>query len=54
VSGIVHDVVGRRLHADFDYLGEHIVKNIAEPVRAYRDCSKDTGRFYPARASCKA
>jgi DNA-binding NtrC family response regulator len=36
VSGIVHDVVGRRLHADFDYLGEHIVKNIAEPVRAYR------------------
>jgi class 3 adenylate cyclase len=36
VSGIVHDVVGRRLHADFEYLGEHIVKNIAEPVRAYR------------------
>ena len=36
VSGSIHDVVGRRLHADFDYLGEHIVKNIAEPVRAYR------------------
>ena len=36
VSGIVHDVVGRRLQADFEYLGEHIVKNIAEPVRAYR------------------
>jgi DNA-binding NtrC family response regulator len=36
VSGIVHDVVVRRLHADFESLGEHIVKNITEPVRAYR------------------
>src|SRR5262245_30006221 len=36
VSGIVHDVVGRRLQAGFEYLGEHIVKSIAEPVRAYR------------------
>jgi DNA-binding NtrC family response regulator len=36
VSGMMHDVVGRRLHAGFEYLGEHIVKNIAEPVRAYR------------------
>jgi DNA-binding NtrC family response regulator len=36
VSGIVHDVVVRRLHAGFESLGEHIVKNITEPVRAYR------------------
>ena len=36
VSSIVHDVVGRRLSGGFEYLGEHIVKNIAEPVRAYR------------------
>jgi DNA-binding NtrC family response regulator/truncated hemoglobin YjbI len=36
VSGIVHDVVGRRLQAGFESLGEHIVKNITEPVRAYR------------------
>ena len=36
VSGIVHDVVGRRLQAGFESLGEHSVKNITEPVRAYR------------------
>jgi adenylate cyclase len=36
VSGIVYDVVGRRLHAGFESLGEHIVKNITEPVRVYR------------------
>ncbi len=36
VSGSVHDVVGRRLHAGFDDLGEHLVKNITQPVRAYR------------------
>jgi DNA-binding NtrC family response regulator len=36
VSGSVHDVVGRRLHTGFEYLGEHSVKNIIEPVRAYR------------------
>jgi DNA-binding NtrC family response regulator/truncated hemoglobin YjbI len=36
VSGIVHDVVGRRLQAGFESFGEHIVKNITEPVRTYR------------------
>jgi class 3 adenylate cyclase len=36
VSGIVHDVVVRRLQAGFESLGEHSVKNITEPVRAYR------------------
>ncbi len=40
VSGMIHDVVGRRLHAGFEPLGEHIVKNIAEPVRAYRIISE--------------
>lgn len=41
MSGMVHDVVGRRLHTGFEYLGEHIVKNIAEPVRAYRITGDD-------------
>jgi len=41
VSGSVCDVVGRRLHASFDDLGEHLVKNIAQPVRAYRIIGED-------------
>ncbi len=41
VSGIVHDVVGRRLQAGFESLGEHSVKNITESVRAYRIRSED-------------
>jgi class 3 adenylate cyclase len=36
VSGIVHDVVGRRLQAGVESLGEHSVKHITEPVRADR------------------
>jgi DNA-binding NtrC family response regulator/truncated hemoglobin YjbI len=41
VSGIVHDVVVRRLQAGFESLGEHSVKNITEPVRAYRIRGED-------------
>ena len=36
VSGSVFDSVRAKLGVAFDYLGEHEVKNIAEPVRAYR------------------
>ena len=36
VSGMVHDGVAHRLEAGFEFLGEHVVKNIAEPVRAFR------------------
>jgi adenylate cyclase len=36
VSGTVRDHVGRKLAASFADLGEHAVKNIAEPVRVYR------------------
>jgi len=36
VSGTVFDQVKNRLRVDFDFIGEQQVKNIAEPVRAYR------------------
>jgi adenylate cyclase len=35
VSGSVFDSVRSKLETPFDYLGEHAVKNIADPVRAY-------------------
>jgi formate hydrogenlyase transcriptional activator len=40
MSGIVHGVVVRRLQSRFEYLGEYIVKNIEDPVRAYRIVDK--------------
>ena len=36
ISGAVHDAVRGKLELDFEFLGEKRVKNIAEPVRAYR------------------
>ena len=36
VSGIVHDQVARKMELTFEDLGQHSVKNIAEPVRVYR------------------
>ena len=36
VSGTVFDQVRNRLQFGFDFIGEHEVKNIAGPVRAYR------------------
>jgi adenylate cyclase len=36
VSGTVYDQVKNRLRAKFESLGEQTVKNIADPVRAYR------------------
>ena len=36
ISRNVHDQVKSRLNLEYEYLGEHEVKNIAEPVRAYR------------------
>ena len=35
VSGTVHEHVANKLSYTFDNLGEHTVKNIAEPVRVY-------------------
>jgi adenylate cyclase len=36
VSGTAYDQVKNKLSLGYEYLGEHAVKNIAEPVRAYR------------------
>ena len=36
ISRTVYDQVHTRLDLDYDYLGEHKVKNIATPVRAYK------------------
>ena len=36
ISGSVHDQVKGKLSAEYEYLGEHRVQNMAEPVRAYR------------------
>ncbi len=36
ISGVVYNEVKRKLAIGFDDLGEHAVKNIAEPVRVYR------------------
>ena len=36
ISGTVFDQIKNRLRAKFDSLGQQTVKNIAEPVRAYR------------------
>ncbi|MBM3524864.1 MAG: adenylate/guanylate cyclase domain-containing protein, partial [Alphaproteobacteria bacterium] len=47
VSAVVRDQVGERLPVAFADLGEQTVKNIAQPVRAYR-VSAATGTALPA------
>ncbi|MBP2234122.1 TolB-like protein/class 3 adenylate cyclase/cytochrome c-type biogenesis protein CcmH/NrfG [Sinorhizobium kostiense] len=36
VSGSIYDQVRRRLYCEFDELGPHLIKNVAEPVSVYR------------------
>ena len=36
ISGTAYDQVKNKLNLDYEYLGEHAVKNIVEPVRVYR------------------
>jgi len=36
ISGSAYDQVRRKLSLGYEFMGEHEVKNIAEPVRAYR------------------
>ena len=36
ISGAAHDAIGNKLSFAYEYLGEHTVKNIEKPVRAYR------------------
>ena len=64
ISGTVYDQVKRKLGLGYDFMGEQSVKNIAEPVRAYRLLWRDeeiargvdkkrTPRERPARARTK-
>ena len=36
ISGIAFDSVRNKLNLGYDYLGEHQVKNISEPIRVYK------------------
>jgi TolB-like protein/class 3 adenylate cyclase len=36
ISGTAYDQVENKLNVEFEYLGEHTVKNISKPVRVYR------------------
>jgi class 3 adenylate cyclase len=45
ISGTVHDHVKHKLGLEYEYLGEQEVKNIPEPIRAYRILS------YPGSAA---
>jgi adenylate cyclase len=36
ISGMVYDALGNKLPICYEALGEQYVKNIAQPVRAYR------------------
>jgi len=36
ISGTVYDAIQNKIGLDYEYLGEHQVKNIDKPVRAYR------------------
>ncbi len=41
ISGTAYDHVKNKLAADFEYLGEQTVKNMPEPIRAYRVTAQD-------------
>ena len=54
ISGATHDAIGNKLPLTYEYLGEHRVKNIESPVRAYRvrsgsesSANTPTTRFLP-------
>src|SRR5215813_970351 len=36
ISGTAYDQVENKLSVGYEWLGEHVVKNIAKPVRVYR------------------
>ena len=50
VSQSVHGMIARSADADFEDIGEQIVKNIEEPVRAFRARARATRDSTPARA----
>ena len=36
ISGTAHDAIGNKIPAEYRFMGEHSVKNIANPIRAYQ------------------
>ena len=50
ISGTVFDQVKNRIPVDFDFIGEQEVKNIADPIRAYRAQSSG-GQPHPPKAT---
>ena len=53
ISRPVHDQVKSRLKLDYKYLGEQKVKNIAEPVRAYKVLSVSEGAVHKDKDSLR-
>ena len=49
VSGKVHDELRGKIDQDFADIGEHTVKNIAEPIRAFRVLAEGEAARPPAR-----
>jgi adenylate cyclase len=49
ISGTVHDAIGKKLGAGFEFLGEQNVKNIEKPVRAFRLVERHTSPGAPPR-----
>ena len=51
VSGTAYDYVRNKVQVGFDDIGAHTLKNIAEPVRAYRVSGPPTVALTPDRAA---
>jgi adenylate cyclase len=51
VSSTAHDAVRGKVEASFEFTGEHAVKNIAEPVRAWRMIAKGARAKAPPAAA---
>ena len=54
ISGTAYDQVEGKLALDYEFMGQHTVKNIARPVRVYRvrlDGRAKSGRWRPIRKS---
>ncbi|MFH1241874.1 MAG: CHASE2 domain-containing protein [Pseudomonadota bacterium] len=54
ISGNVYNHVRGKLDLDYEFMGEQVVKNIADPIAAYRVVWKDGGVFLGATREEKA
>jgi len=53
ISGSAHEQIKNKLALGYEYLGEHTVKNIAEPVRVYRTQIEPEGKRAEKRAGLR-